>query len=489
MNTAALDKLSDKVFKLKHPCADVFWTEGYNTKSKKEYHLDEPKLIAYLKKEGFRNYSFSSDEGAVAEPIHLKDNVARKVTPRDIFLHAQKFIQTFEEPGLEAMFLKKGEISLLKNKAIIISLPECELKPLRDTKTTSFKFYRNGIVVVEADKEFKLIPYSEAKGFVWAETIKDREFEILGDEEIEKAIFARFVNNITNNDDHFSSVCTAIGYLIHSYKDQRKPIAVIINDENLIDEGKPEGGTGKGLLVKGIAQIVEKASYNGKNSDFSNNKFAYQNVEDTTALIQIDDAPRTFDFEALFSVLTDALPVEKKHKPVRVIPNEDSPKFVITTNYTIKGDSSSFKRRRFDIFLNNTYSSSHTPADDFGDEFFHSWSKEEWQRFDLFMMACLRSFLSLGLTAYEDEGLRMKMLKNETSAEFFELMEDDFNTRNVCHTYSTIREKLIANYGEKFYFLEKNYKIVVEWVERYAEFKGYSIQKGRIGVGKTFSFS
>lgn len=486
---AALDKLSDKVFRLKHPGAEVFWSEGYNAKGKKEYYIDEPKLIEYLKKEGFRNYSYQSGDGLNMEPIYLKHNIAKKVTPRDIFLHAQKFVRSYEEPGLEAMFLKKGEVSLLKNKAILFSLPECEFKPLRDTKTLSYKFYGNGVVIIEADKEFKIIPYSDVKGFVWENAIKERDFEVFPDEEIEKGIFARFVDNITNNENHLMSLCTAIGYLIHSYKDQRKPIAVIVNDENLIDEGKPEGGTGKGLLVKGIAQVVEKASYNGKNSDFSNNKFAFQNVEDTTAIILIDDAPRNFDFEALFSVLTDSLPIEKKHRPVRIIPNEDSPKFVITTNYTIKGDSSSFQRRRFDVFLNNTYHAGHTPADDFGDEFFHSWDEREWKLFDLFMMACLRTFLSLGLTPYEDEGLRLKMLKNETSADFFELMEEDFNLKNTGYAYSTIRERLIQSYGEKYYFLEKNYKTAVEWVERYAEFKGYNINKGRIGAGTTFSFT
>src|SRR5690606_35642606 len=148
-------------------------------------------------------------------------------------------------------------------------------QPLRDTRERSYKYYRNGIVVIAPGKEFKVIPYEEAKGLVWEEQIKDRDFEILkdDDEEIEKGVFARFVRNITNNDEHYYSVCTAIGYLLHTYKDQRKPIAVIINDENLIDEGKPEGGTGKGLLVKAISQIVERASYNGKNSDFTNNKF------------------------------------------------------------------------------------------------------------------------------------------------------------------------------------------------------------------------
>ena len=479
MNTA-LEKITDKVFKLKYGKEDVFWYETYTSKGSKEYNLNEPELRKYLKKEGFRNY--------LGEAIQITGNIVKKVNAEDIFKHTLKFVESFEEPGLEAMFIKKGETLLLKNKAIVISLPDCEFEPLTDTKDKSFKCFKNGIVVIEADEDFKIIPYSEAKGLIWEEDIKSRNFEILNDEDIEKAIFAKFVRNITNNEDHFNSVCTAIGYLIHTYKDQRKPIAVIVNDENLIDEGKPEGGTGKGLLVKGISQIVEKASYNGKNSDFSNNKFAYQNVEDSTRLMQIDDAPRNFDFEALFSVLTDDFPIEKKHRAVKVIPYEKSPKFVITTNYTIKGDSSSFKRRRFDIFLNNYYHSGHTPADDFGDEFFHSWDAKEWQLFDFFMLACLRSFLSLGLTPYEDEGLRLKMLKNETSADFYELMEEDYNIKNVSFTYTSIRENLISNYGEKYYFLEKNYKIIVEWVTRYADHKGYIIQKSRVGVGKAFSF-
>jgi hypothetical protein len=481
MNTA-LEKVNDKVFQIKYGQAEVFWYEKYNTsKGYKEYHLKEPELRIYLKKQGFRNYN--------SEPVHITGNIAKKVTSEDIFKHALKYVESFEEPGLEAMFLKKGETELLKNKAIIISLPECEIDPLSDTKTTSYKYYRNGIVIVESEKDFQLKPYEKIKGFVWENTIKERDFELLQDEVIEKGIFARFVRNITNNEDHFNSVCTAIGYLIHTYKDQRKPMAIIINDENLIDEGKPQGGTGKGLLVKAIAHIVEKASYNGKNSDFSNNKFAFQNVEETTAILLIDDAPRNFDFESLFSVLTDNLPVEKKHRAVKEITYEKSPKFVITTNYTIKGDSSSFKRRRFDIFLNNYYHSGHTPEDDFGDEFFHGWDEKEWQLFDFFMMACLRSFLSLGLTPYEDEGLRLKMLKNETSADFIELMEENYNLKNISYTYTSIRENLIQNYGEKYYFLEKNYKIIVEWVDRFANHKGYSIQKGRIGVGKTFLFA
>lgn len=478
---SVLEKVNDSVFELKYGKEDVFWYEQHNSRGKKEYIFKEAELRQFLKKEGFRSY-----EG---EPIYLKDNIATRVSPEDIFKHVLKYIESFKDPDLEGMFVKRGESLLLKNKAIIISLPECEKQPLEDTKKVSYKFYKNGIVKVKESEPFEIIPYEKVNGFVWDSTIKEREFELLPEEEIEKSIFGRFVRNVTNNEPHFDSVCTAIGYLIHTYKDQRKPIAIIVNDENLIDEGKPEGGTGKGLIVKAVSQIVEKASYNGKNADFSNNKFAYQNVNDTTAILLIDDAPRNFDFEALFSVLTDDLPVEKKHRPVKVIPYEKSPKFVITTNYTIKGDSSSFKRRRFDVFLNNFYHSGHTPSDDFGHEFFHGWDDKEWKRFDFFMMACLRSYLTLGLCSYEDEGLKLKMLKNETSSDFYELMEEDYNLKETIYTYISVRQKLIDIYGEKYYFLERNKKKIVEWVERYANHKGYIIEKSRTGEGSTFKFN
>ena len=478
MNTA-LQKISNKVVELKYKEADIFWTEEFNNKGK-TVSIAPPELRSFLKKEGFRVID--------NEPIRLIGNIATEVTPDDIFKHCLKYVESFKDPIVEAVFIKQGETLLLKNKAIIISLPDCELPHLEDSQNISYHFYSNGIVKVEDAKEFELLRYEDVKGFVWDKEIKTREFKIMEDDEIEKAMFCQFVQNITNDEQHFLSLCSALGFLIHTYKDQRKPICIIINDENLIDEGKPQGGTGKGLIVKAVSQMVEKAMFNGKNSDFSNNKFAYQNVNETTGVIVIDDAPRNFDFEALFSVLTDDMPVEKKHRPVKIIPYERSPKFVITTNYTIKGDTSSFKRRRFDTFLTNYYDAERTPSEEFGCEFFHGWNNEQWQLFDFFMMNCLRIYLSQGLIHYENENLRLKMLKNETSSDFIELMEEQFNVEGILYSFSQVRAILISDYGERYYFLEKNKRKIVEWVERFADYKEYSIKKSRDGSGTNFTF-
>ncbi len=480
----AISLLEKKVFKLKYGTEeDVFWSERYKANGKKEYAILLPQLRSFIQKKGYRNYKNKS--------IHIANNIAVEVTPGDIFVDILNYIESLNEPLLESAFLKQGETYLIKNKSIVLGLKNCELELLRDSYNESYHYYQNGTVLIKPNEKITLIDFKDLKGFVWRDSIIKRDFKIIDDNEgeISKAMFHKFVCNITNDDIHRDSLLTVIGYLLHKYKDQRKPIAIIINDENLTDEGKPNGGTGKGIIIKAVSHIVEKAMYNGKNADFTNNRFAYQNVKDTTSLLVIDDAPRNFDFEALFSVLTDDMPIERKHKTLEVVPYDLSPKFVITTNYTIKGNTSSFKRRRFDTYLTNYYNENRTPADEFKCEFFNGWDKEEWERFDFLMMCCIRLFLSFGIVPYESEEIRLKMLKNETSSEFYDLMEEHFNIKKISYSYSDIRQKLILLFGEKYYFLEKSHKIVVEWVDRYAEFKNLTTTKKRGGSGYRFEFT
>lgn len=479
----AIKKLNDRVISIKYGTnVDVFWYEKFNTKGGKDYTILLPQLRVFIHELGYRNFN--------NEPVKVIDNIIFKVTPDDIFKDILNYIEGLNEPELESAFLRQGETHIIKNKSIILGLKECEKDLIKDTDRKCHHFYRNGVVLIKANAEMKLLDYKDIKGLVWNDSIIDRDFEILkdSDEVIGEAMFYKFVSNITNDDVHRESLLTVFGYLLHKYKDQRKPIAIIINDENLIDEGNPNGGTGKGLIIKAISHIIEKAIYNGKNADFTNNRFAYQNVKKTTNLLVIDDAPRNFDFEALFSVLTDDMPIERKHKPIEVLPYEESPKIVITTNYSIKGNTSSFKRRRFDTFLNNYYSDQRTPSSEFGCEFFNGWDEVEWKRFDFMMMACVRLYLTFGLIPFDSEELKLKRLKNETSGEFFELMELYFNDKNISYPYSDVRQKLISQYGEKFHFLDKSHKIVVEWVDKYADFKNLEIDKKRTMYGYAFKF-
>lgn len=470
-------KLEDKVFEMKYKGNDIFWYEADS-----KITILTSQLGIYLRKEGYRLFD--------SEPVRLIDNVAYKTTPNEIFQYTLNYIRTFKETTLEEAFTKQGEVILIKNKAVLLGLPECNEDFLNDSENVSYHIYKNGVLKVEKEKEFKLIPFKDIKKFIWNDSILDREFKMFvdNDEVIQKAMFYKFLENITNNDKHFQSLSTAIGYLLHKYKDQRNPKCIIVNDENLVDDGSPEGGTGKGLVVKAISQIVEKAMYNGKNSDFSKNRFAFQNVKNTTDILVIDDINRNFNLETLFSVLSDDMPVERKNKDVQIIPYEDSPKFVLTTNYTVKGSSSSYKRRRFDVFLNNYYNAHRTPADEFKCEFFHGWDKEEWQRFDFLMMTCLRKYLSTGLKVYESEEIKVKMLKNETSADFWELMLEEYSNINERYYKNDLKQELIILDGKKYEYLNYNHRILKSWLNRYAEHHGLNVKHDKDMKGGYFEF-
>ena len=89
--------------------------------------------------------------------------------------------------------------------------------------------------------------------------------------------------------------------------------------------------------------------------------FPYQTVSTDTQLLCFDDVKKHFDFERLFSVVTEGLTLEKKNKDAIKIPFSKSPKIAITTNYAIKGKGSSFERRKWELEFKQFYTKDFTP--------------------------------------------------------------------------------------------------------------------------------
>ncbi|WP_299111735.1 hypothetical protein [uncultured Winogradskyella sp.] len=435
-------------------------------------------ILSFLHENGFRNYR--------EQLIRVIDNVGSEVTKESIFKFLLSHVESFDDNQLINAYYKQGESLILKNNGLIHGIKDVEFEPLKDVVDIGYIAYLNGVVKV-TKKDVIIIPYVDLKNFVWQNHIINRCFSLIECYEDSPNVYNKCLRNSTNNEEHYKSIISAIGNLIHKYKDQRLTKAIIINDENLSEKDE-QGGSGKGLIVKSVSKIRPTLIINGKNADPSRNRFFLQGVTSTTCVISIDDPPRNVIFDDYFSLLTDEMTVEKKHKGALIIPYKESPKFAFTTNYTIKGSSSSHKRRRFDIFLNSFYNSDHTPSNDFHHEFFYDWDDNEWSKFDFFMSLCLQTFLKEGLIVYNNEELILKKLKNETSADFFELMEVDY-TSMTKYSLPDMRSKLINIYGDKYLFLNKETSRLMEWVEKYSAYKGYVFSKGRASYGMWFSFS
>ena len=285
---------------------------------------------------------------------------------------------------------------------------------IEDTKDTAYLYFKNCAVKITHD-EVVPIDYIDLGGYVWKDHVIDRNFDLC---EVTKCDFEQFISNICFSDvNRIKSMESTIGFLMHAYKDLSYCPAVILNDEVISDN--PEGGTGKGLLMNAISQLKKLVFIDGKSFNFERS-FAYQTVSVDTQVVCFDDVRKYFDFERLFSVVTEGLTLEKKNKDAIKIPFSRSPKITITTNYAIKGAGNSFERRKWELELHQYYSKEFTPLEEFGKLMFGDWDDGEWCEFDNYMVNCLRSYLRTGLVRSSFVNLRIRQLSAETSHEFIE---------------------------------------------------------------------
>tara|TARA_R110000851_G_scaffold34_2_gene156 strand:- start:1066 stop:3468 length:2403 start_codon:yes stop_codon:yes gene_type:complete len=285
---------------------------------------------------------------------------------------------------------------------------------IADSKSTSYLYYRNGAVEITYNN-IKQIDYLDLGGYVWKDHVIDRDFAMCGSVSCD---YKKFIQNICgNSEDRENSMRSTIGYMLHGWKNLAYCPAVILNDEMISDN--PEGGSGKGLWVSGLSHMKKVVIIDGKSFNFDKS-FAYQLVSADTQILCFDDVKKHFDFERLFSVVTEGLSLEKKNKDAIKIPFEKSPKIAITTNYAIKGKGNSFERRKWELELAHHYNKEYTPLKEFGKLMFGEWNDEEWCQFDNYMIQCLQLYLEKGLQKSEFVNLKIRKLSAETGHEFIE---------------------------------------------------------------------
>ncbi len=285
---------------------------------------------------------------------------------------------------------------------------------IEDTKHEAYLYYRNCAVKVTRN-EIIPIDYIDLGGYVWKEQVIDRIFTIC---KVLDCDYKQFVSNICANDvGRVATMESTIGYLMHGYKNLSNSPAVILNDEIISDN--PEGGTGKGLFMNALQQMKKLVFIDGKSFNFERS-FAYQTVSADTQILCFDDVKKHFEFERLFSVITEGLTLEKKNRDAISIPFKKSPKIAITTNYALKGSGNSHSRRKWEIELNQHYNKNYSPLDEFNKLMFGDWDDAEWCVFDNYMVYCLQLHLNEGLIKSNFVNLAVRHLSAETSHEFIE---------------------------------------------------------------------
>ena len=285
---------------------------------------------------------------------------------------------------------------------------------IEDTKNTSYIYFKNCAVKISKDT-IDILDYIDLGGYVWKDHVIDRKFGVC---ESGTSDYKTFISNVCKKeDDRIESMESTIGFMMHGHKNLSYCPAVILNDEVISDS--PEGGTGKGIFMNALSQMKKVVTIDGKSFTFERS-FAYQLVSADTQILVFDDVKKYFDFERLFSVVTEGLTLEKKNKDAIKIPFSKSPKIAITTNYAIKGSGNSFARRKWELELHQHYNKNYSPLDEFGKLMFGDWDDQEWCLFDNYMISCLQIYLSKGLVKSKFVNLKIRQLSAETCHDFIE---------------------------------------------------------------------
>jgi hypothetical protein len=447
--TNGLDKLIHNALPMQ------FWTEWFSNK-KTNYNLSNTRLYHFLANMGFGRYEdenikegflFVRKEGSIIKvlrPYEIENYVhsfleERQMHPdlRDYVYNSPKLSERSlsKLPGLKVdfsaadkhtqyLFFTKKVLKITASEIIEYKQGEVE-KYVWEDKIIDFNFKKQ-------DPQFKIAP--DADGNLDIEILKkdnpyfnflinasrvhwrkelEEAFENRPQKEADEYFKANQFNiagpNLSEDEIyeqklHIINKIYCIGYLLHNYKDESKPWCVFAMDNKISETGESHGGSGKSIGFGSLDHIRKRRhDIKGRDANVTKNEFIYHGVTEDTDFIFIDDANQYLDFGFFYSEITGSLKVNPKNGSPFTIPFEKSPKFVITSNFTLRDDGPSTSRRLLLACFsdwyhennNDEYKESRNIASDFGDRnLFTGFTEAEWNDYYNFCAQCIQFFLS-----------------------------------------------------------------------------------------------
>jgi hypothetical protein len=468
----------------------------YNINPKGIISISNYSLGKYIQSLGFAKYYYSSDKTITPIYIYKKaQNIIEPVSPirvHEVVIRELEYRAgnpgSIPEEELPRVIDRLVESKILTRPELLITMDDLDKPIISDTSDTGIFPYRNGMATVTRDK-IQFNPLSSIDGYIWSSQIIDRDFELVTPEDAKRSYLFRFLcrrtaikttTGWTEDPERLSALYSLIGYLLITYKDPTNPRAVILMDSSL--DGQPAGRTGKGLFVQGLKKVRNAIKIDGKDYD-GTNRYKFSQVSPDTNLIFIDDVGRGFDFENLFSVVTEGIKVEEKYLKSYYIPFDYSPKIIVSTNYALNGRGSSHDARKYEFAFSNYYSDTFRPIDDFGNMFFYEWDTTQWNYFDNLMLYAVQSYLQKGVSIATDPMIDKKKLLTETTPEFVEWVSEQGFTLNDKYEKSDIHERFITQTGT-----EVNRKTFIGYLKSYGYANGWELLQPHSGYSRWIEF-
>jgi hypothetical protein len=474
----------------------IFWyykETGTGAAKKKTLTLDVVDLLDWLAFFGFGSTKVA-DEPLL---VRMVENVVEIVMCWDIkhftinWLNDRYELDKFGDAAeVKRLFLSKPALTELKN---LSGLPPIQIKKLRDKKTSSMLYYENAVATVSKNK-LTLSAYTDLSAPIWKDELNGRMITEAAPEGA--GHFEQFIANVSNLSDETAehnklAFETAIGYMIHGYKSSSTNKIVTTNDSHISSEGVSSGRSGKGLFGKSFGHVRSRYEISGKTIK-PDDKFWLQGVKSHHQIVNFEDMARKFNFESLYNLATDDWTVEDKYKSSIQIPAAESPKIIVSTNFTISALDPSTVDRIHNLEFSTHYHAGvrgqkdHRPKDDFGIELFRDWTGKnaiQWQYYDHYIVRCLQMYLTHGLIKAKTKNLKRRQLINAVGMSLVEWLEDAITDGTIVFDEKVanidVHEQYVRwcnrNHIERF---DRDQRSFTSKMYRYFRDSGFDLQTG-----------
>ncbi|WP_299106076.1 hypothetical protein [uncultured Tenacibaculum sp.] len=284
-------------------------------------------------------------------------------------------------------------------------------------------------------------------------------------------------------EQHFLNKCFALGYLIHRYKREDFAKFVYIMDDTVKEsDDDANGGTGKSLSIRGLKELLNIFTIDGKDDNLSSNKHLLGGLQKEHDIINIEDGKKGGAFDFFYNKITGEVEVNPKGKQGYSLSFAESPKFVGTFNYGLNKNRGSDLRRLFFVSFGDYYHA-HTDnfneerkvSDDFGYSFFQDWDDKQYNKFYNFLMQCCQLYLSNIRNEFKApmNNILLNNLKAQIGDNCIEWATEYFSDEEHFNK-NILRSDLYSNYvdfvGKKSALGARKFKTAVE---KFCKMEGY----------------
>lgn len=487
-----------------------FWTEYYDKNGKRQFNISNTKLYNFLEHMGFGKYEDPNNSEDFVY-IQIIGNIVKQIRPVEIesfvhdFLAKRQMNTELRDYVYNSPRVKKDSLT---------RLPVLNIDFIDAGKEFQYFFFNDKIWKI-TPQEITEYKQGDISNYVWRDKIIDfkpkiaeQQFEIKKDnadnfdivineknnpllnflinasrihwkkeleenfkgkkEELALAYHRENKFNIAGDglsDDeiyeqklHLINKIYSIGYLLHKHKSESKAWCIFAMDNKISEDGGSHGGSGKSLCYGYLNNILKRRFFiKGRDNKVTSNDFIYHGVTEDTDFVFIDDANQYLDFGFFFSEITGSLKVNPKNGQPFEIPFSKSPKFVITSNYTVRDlDPSTARRILYTVFsdyyhanLNGEYKQERTVSSDFeGRNLYRDFTNEEWNLYYNFCAQCLQFFLQWPTKIDPPMGnVEMRNLRTEMGEVFEGWAEGYFQQTQICEgDFNKEEYKYLDNY-------------------------------------------